>query len=142
MLKKLCRCGTIINYNEKYCDKCKEKYKELNKENNKIYDTKHRKNKDVYHSINWDKVRETVKIRDKGMCRCCLKLNKIEPMYLVHHIIPIEDNKSKAYDTNNLISLCDMCHRLVHKTYNASENDKVKMQEYLKELTIEEVELK
>lgn len=141
MLKKVCRCGTIINYSKKYCDKCTKEYEANKKEKNKIYDSKYRKNKEVYHSINWDKVKVVVKNRDSNLCRVCLEKERIRPMKIVHHIIPVEDNKKLIYEPNNLISVCDLCHRDIHSAYDKTEQSKKEMQNYLEILIKSNVEL-
>ena len=37
MLKKICRCGKVIPYNLKVCDRCKSKVELERKENIKYY---------------------------------------------------------------------------------------------------------
>lgn len=60
----------------------------------------------------WQKVREAVKKRDHYLCQLCLRgydgtLRKFEYENTeVHHIVPIEEDESKAFDMNNLITLC------------------------------------
>lgn len=36
-LKKLCRCGKIVDYTEKYCKECNKKVEQKNKESYKEY---------------------------------------------------------------------------------------------------------
>ena len=36
-----------------------------------------------------------------------------------HHIIPVWMDRSRAYDIGNLISVCDQCHRAIHKSLDA-----------------------
>lgn len=71
-------------------------------------------------SYRWQKLRDEVKARDKYICQCCLRnypgtVRQVEYDRLsVHHIIPIEklaaEDIEKAFDLNNLITLCDRHH--------------------------------
>ena len=142
MLYKICpRCNKIINYTQRYCDKCTEEYKDNKKLKNKIYDSKYRKNKEVYHSTNWDKVKVVVKNRDNNLCRICLDQERIRPVKIVHHIIPVEDNEKLVYNPTNLISVCDSCHRDIHSTYDKTEHSKKELQKYLNNLIKSDIEL-
>lgn len=71
----------------------------------------------VHHSNKWTKLSLRVRERDKFLCVYCLKHDKrintsgIE----VHHIVPIESDSDKAYDSDNLISLCREHHEQAEK---------------------------
>ena len=57
-----------------------------------------------------DKVRE----RDDFRCRMCLKpSSELKEQLQVHHIRPVEMGGRDRF--KNLISLCHICHRIVHK---------------------------
>jgi 5-methylcytosine-specific restriction endonuclease McrA len=57
-----------------------------------------------------DKVRK----RDDFRCRMCLKpSNELQDQLQVHHIRPVEMGGRDRL--KNLISLCRICHRIVHK---------------------------
>lgn len=66
----------------------------------------------------WHKKSEEIRERDKHLCRVCLanifntntifNFDKLE----VHHIIPLEEDISKALDDDNLITLCCFHHKL------------------------------
>lgn len=72
-----------------------------------------------YHSPEWIKVREFVRMRDRYICQRCGR-----PMQEVHHIIHLtEDNiwdPKITLNPDNLISLCRACHFAIH------EEDKAK----------------
>lgn len=86
-------------------------------------------------SYRWQKVRDEVKQRDKYICQCCLRnypgtLRQVEYDGLsVHHIIPLEilldDDYEKAFDLNNLITLCERHHE-------AAEAGKISREELIK----------
>ncbi len=71
----------------------------------------------IHHSNRWTKMSLRVRERDAFLCVYCLKHDRhinntgIE----VHHIIPIEQDSDKAYDSSNLISLCREHHEQAEK---------------------------
>lgn len=125
-LKKMCaRCGKIIDYGNRYCDKCKGiSYKDYNR---------HKRDKvlqSFYNSLAWKSIVKMVKARDKGLCLCCLKKNKISYYNVVHHIEELKENRDKSLDIDNLICLCHSCHAKIHAEYK-TEN-KVEIQNELR----------
>ena len=74
-------------------------------------------------SSRWQKTRDYIKRRDHGVCQLCLieypenktgaALRPFETDDLsVHHIIKLEDDINKAFDEDNLITLCRRHHEL------------------------------
>ena len=60
----------------------------------------------------WDKTRKAVNKRDRFVCRICLAKRRITVDGLeTHHIIPIAEEPCKAYDLDNLITLCVRHHK-------------------------------
>jgi len=59
--------------------------------------------------------RKNIKARDNWTCQLCGSKKNI----VAHHIITVKKDPTKIYDENNLISLCDDCHR--HKLYMHEE---------------------
>ena len=60
----------------------------------------------------WDKTRKAVNKRDRFVCRICLAKHRITVDGLeTHHIIPIAEEPCKAYDLDNLITLCVRHHK-------------------------------
>ena len=72
-------------------------------------------------SYRWQKLRDEVKARDKYICQCCLRNypGTIRPYETdgleVHHITKIEEDESKAFDEDNLISLCRVHHEMAEQ---------------------------
>ena len=54
--------------------------------------------------------------RDAYACAYCLKEKRINCVDIeVHHIVPINEDSSKEYDLDNLITLCRRHHELAEK---------------------------
>ena len=92
------------------CPKCKQ-------ESNKDYDTNIRSKdrKKIYNSIKWKQVRELALLRDNLLCIPCLKKGIYSKADEVHHIIELKDDVTKAYDLDNLESICHKHHMEHHK---------------------------
>ena len=63
-------------------------------------------------SYEYRKWRETVLIRDNYTCQNCGNQEKIMN---VHHIKPFAKYESERYKTSNGVTLCEKCHRSLHK---------------------------
>lgn len=103
MLKTCSVCGRIHDFNI-ICYRHKKKPK-----------TKANKFRDTYE---WKEKRKRIKERDKHLCQICID-GKYNTLYRynykqleVHHIIPIEEDDSKRLDSDNLITLCSMHHKM------------------------------
>lgn len=133
MLKKLCKkCGTIIPYGQTYCDKCQMGRKQYKKENQRYYDTKRdNRLKGFYHSKEWDVTRLEVKSRDHGFCLVCKAKGILTYMDMVHHITELKASWDDRLNLLNLISLCDSCHKRVHRTYNKGKTEREEVQNLL-----------
>jgi 5-methylcytosine-specific restriction endonuclease McrA len=92
---------------------------------NKVYDKFQRKNKDIYSSARWQRLRDSCIARDSICLWSYYKDKKIVQGKMVHHIIEVEDNISRAYDISNLIFVSDAAHREIHKLYNNGEKERV-----------------
>ena len=72
--------------------------------------------KTLYNSKEWEKVRQAVLVRDKGMCQMpgCY-----HPAEEVHHIIELTSENvgdaEIALNMDNLISVCKDCHFRIHR---------------------------
>ena len=121
MLKTCSVCGKIHDFNKV----CRKPIRKKTTESSRFRNT-----------YEWKNKRESIKIRDKYLCKVCMSgkhdtdyrytYNELE----VHHIVPIEEDYSKRLDSNNLITLCQMHHKM-------AENGKISREE-LKEMIGEE----
>jgi len=131
-LKKLCRCGEIVNYTEKYCKKCSKKVEQKNKESYKEYkrNRKDKKEQAFYISKEWIRVRDKVKDKYKGLCLYSYYiLGEIKFVDYVHHIVELKEDWDKRLNIDNLIPCCDSVHKIIHNAYNKSNKHKKYMQE-------------
>ncbi len=72
-------------------------------------------------------IKDKVRKRDDFRCRMCLKhTEELSKQLQVHHIRPVEMGGRDRF--GNLISLCDICHRVVHKNVERYINP---MREYV-----------
>lgn len=117
MLKKLCKCGAVIPARKSVCDRCASKYQ-------RTYDRYHRKRADYYKDRRWPAVRSLVCDRAMGIDLYQLyKYNRLVQGRLAHHIQPLEDAPSLAYDLDNLIWLSDASHHEIHALYDSGKKE-------------------
>lgn len=92
---------------------------------------------DLIMSRRWRSLRNR-KITDEPLCEVCKSEGRITLAQEVHHIFPIEqartpkEAKERAFDYDNLMSVCRVCHKLLH---NPSEQ-KPKRNAFLESLDI------
>lgn len=86
------------------------------RDSNRYYDQHIRDKKatEFYHSLEWQRARKAVLIRDHGLCQHCLKDNRVTTADMVHHIKPLKTHWILRVVLSNLISLCNACHNKVH----------------------------
>ena len=85
--------------------------------------------KHIYNSARWKEKRMQILIRDHFECQDCrarlenavshdIQLKgwerKIHRATQVHHIIELKERPDLAFDDDNLVSLCGMCHNIRH----------------------------
>lgn len=116
MLMRICKCGKKIPYEQKLCDDCRKQQGNTKHTHYNRY-TRDKESQSIYNSVAWKKVREAVVSRDHDICRMCFDNGKINKKEVIHHIEPIKEDISQAYNLNNLICLCSKCHSKVHKQY-------------------------
>ena len=76
-------------------------------ENNGISETAHKR-----LSYKYRKWRECVLVRDNYTCQKCGYKGKVMN---VHHIKCFADNQLLRYEINNGITLCECCHKAIHR---------------------------
>lgn len=93
-----------------------------------------------YRTKEWLNKRAYIIDRDMHLCIDCL-INKEEPIEakIVHHIEPVKDNWNRRIDNNNLISVCDTCHKKIEGRYATGsfekEHEKNRLINLLREYT-------
>lgn len=130
-LKKLCRCGRIIDYKQKYCDKCSKKYKQERAEYQRYYDEHIRDQQAAafYNSPEWLKTRNFILRKYKGLDLYAFFIEKkIVYADTVHHIEELKENWDRRLDIPNLFPLSSSNHNKIHAMY---EKDKKSTQALL-----------
>ena len=90
----------------------------------------------IRNSSLWQRTREHIKQRDNNLCQLCLRgypgtKRRVEYEHLsVHHIVALEDDETKAFDYNNLITLCEVHHEAAESGL-VSKADLIKIVEEL-----------
>lgn len=71
-----------------------------------------------YKSKRWKRKRGVILRRDEYLCRQCKRYGKTTQASTVHHINPLEVSPELALINDNLVSLCNSCHELMHDRVN------------------------
>ena len=72
-----------------------------------------------YSSQEWARAVQIIWKRDKATCQRCHKTEYTnEGLFHVHHIAPFTANKALRGEIENLVLLCDQCHRFIHSREN------------------------
>lgn len=80
-----------------------------------------------YSTAAWQRLRELVLQRDRGMCVECMRLYELglirrpRRAQMVHHIVPLSEAPQLAMVEDNLESLCFKHHEEKHPEKRASE---------------------
>jgi 5-methylcytosine-specific restriction protein A len=67
-----------------------------------------------YKTSKWKKKRENVLRRDEYLCRQCKRYGKNTQATTVHHVQQLETHPELRLDSNNLLSVCHICHNTFH----------------------------
>lgn len=75
----------------------------------------------------WEQVRQEAFERDKRECICCGKYELLQG----HHIKNFADNIEERYDVDNVVTLCEECHKQFHSIYGKRNTSKLQLQSFL-----------
>lgn len=75
-----------------------------------------------YRSSAWRTLRHMALDRDNYLCQMCLKENKFKTAEIVHHIVYVTEDFSKALELNNLMCVCSACHNKIHAADDKKES--------------------
>lgn len=121
-LKKMCQCGAIIDYADRYCSECEPKAKIDKAESNKIYDDCVRHLRDAkytqfYHSKQWRQIVEIVRNMYNYIdIYSYYLLNKVEHGYICHHVRELKiDGWDDRLNANAIVYVTDDNHKAIHK---------------------------
>ena len=122
MLKRICNyCGKRLEPGEQCdCKTVQARRAERNKGAQERYD-RNRRDKEAaafYASDDWKAVRQAVWARAYGLDEYLYKTTgRVVKADTVHHIVELKDDRTLAYDTNNLICVSRQTHKLIHTNY-------------------------
>lgn len=103
-------CPKLAKSGSSYCELHK-------KQNEKVYDTARGTAAERGYDATWAKVR-AIYLSQHPLCEECLKVNKIVPSKIPHHIKPIHKYPDLRLDMNNLKALCVACHNRIENRGN------------------------
>ncbi|MGL5988132.1 HNH endonuclease [Cetobacterium sp.] len=132
-MNRICpRCRKVYSYSLKECPNgCAKKTRS---ESNRIYDKCQRENQGFYNSKEWKRLRESCRNKFSELCLWSLyKHKRVKKGSLVHHIVPLSEDKSKGLSLSNLVYLCDEAHREIHRLYKTDQIKTIKeIKEFIK----------
>ncbi|WP_270996981.1 HNH endonuclease [Listeria seeligeri] len=74
----------------------------------------------LYKTKRWKALRVVVLKRDRYRCQECKRRGVVASGNIVHHVVELRDDVSKAFDINNLETVCTSCHNTLHPERNSS----------------------
>jgi 5-methylcytosine-specific restriction protein A len=107
MKVKICNspgCNNLILPTERYCSFHK-------KEPEKPFSSAIRYNEELYHTLQWRKLRTKI-LREQPNCFKC-GISGSESKLEIHHLIPPRGNEELFFDESNLVSVCPVCHKIL-----------------------------
>ena len=110
-VKKPCAhvgCPNVVESGVRYCS---THSKDITTDR-KRYDSMRGTAKERGYDEDWKRVRLR-KLAVNPLCERCDEQGRVEPAVMVHHIIPIEEGGARL-DFDNLMSLCERCHDVMH----------------------------
>jgi len=69
------------------------------------------------YGYDWQKLSKAYRVAHP-MCSLCLDKGKITAVEHVHHIVPIRVDRSRRLDWDNLMSLCEPCHKEIEAKHD------------------------
>lgn len=128
ILKQCARCGCMIAYGKKYCERCKseaeadrQEYQSgsRRKSNHRYNKSRDKKYTQFYNSKPW---RNTALSYMQSVGYKCGGKYDNECRLIatqVHHIVPIQtpEGWERRFDTTNLRALCTHCHNIEHDRF-------------------------
>lgn len=73
-----------------------------------------KKTKRLYKGKDWNKLKLMARERDNNLCQMCKRKGKYKYADLVHHLIYVKADFTKALDLDNLMCVCSSCHNKIH----------------------------
>lgn len=96
--------------------------------------------KELITSTRWAKLRAR-KLTSQPRCEECLKKGKLKIADQVHHVIPVERGvgsrmvmEELCFDFNNLESVCEKCHKEIHRQIGSFKNKQQRLEKQRSEV--------
>lgn len=90
-----------------------------NKQNEKTDPIAHKKVNGIWRSSWQNRMSAKLSGEQENCCKYCDKEAKLE----IHHIIPVHEDPSKCFDEDNIVAICNECHKLEHETRGWQEGN-------------------
>ncbi|OXS26391.1 MAG: hypothetical protein BI182_08315 [Acetobacterium sp. MES1] len=139
-IKKYCSytgCRVLLDEDVKYCDK----HQKQTRDHKASRDREYKRNRNDHKEQDFYRGQAWVNTRDGSMSYYFgidifeyYTTGMIVEAATVHHIVPIKEDWSKRYDSNNLIPLTEKSHQYIHNEYG--KGNKKQMQDILFEMKI------
>jgi len=101
MRYKLCRCGAVVkDHKGFFCAKCGAG-KKAQTTTQRGYDGQ------------WNRLSQRLRA-ERPLCEVCLVHGMVKPSTEVHHKLSIEAAPHLRLEPNNLMCLCNDCHKAIH----------------------------
>lgn len=114
------RCNKRIPSGSR-CDCLKIRHKEYDRF------ARDRESKKFYDSVAWKKVREYVLAGDGLDVFLYMTTGQVVAADMVHHIVPLRDNRDMGLSVSNLISLSSSTHGVVEQMYKEDKDGAIRM---------------
>lgn len=100
----------------------------------RLQDDDEKERQKFYSSDTWLSLSDNIKKNFFGLCVTCWHKGITKENEFTHHIETMKERFDLRLHEDNLIPVCDSCHKKIHKLMEKSNQDKVKIQEALKDL--------
>ena len=107
-------CGKLKPSTQRWCDACRPMKNTLNWNARKQRRMEQFGGKDPYGQTRYLRVRTQAIKRDQALCQICLQKKRYTPFECVHHIKEAHTHPELFYTLDNLLALCNDCHKEIH----------------------------
>lgn len=133
--RKCTECGKkVLEGSKCKCEIERDKEHWKRYKRRRMEDKEEKERQRFYSNDSWLRLSNTIKNHYFGMCVVCWYKGLIQGSEYTHHIETIKERFDLRLSEDNLIPLCDCCHKKTHRLYDKSIKDKVSIQKALIDL--------